>query len=209
MQPLNFIGVLISFLDLKGPVVKKPSFMKILLFLTFLSSFSAFAREFIPNVSLALQESKQIDWDRAVSETVEIDAPVSEVWKYVSDSTRAHEWSVFFDHITPLSSGVPDGHVGSLRTCYRNENEQGKRWSEVTLEVLPRQRRQIATFDLVNFGFKSFTKTDYALVRQIYIPVDGSKTVLKFQTLSSPSSSHFSKIAFEASRRKTDRKSVV
>lgn len=37
-----------------------------------------------------------------VSEHVDINAPVADVWEYVSNSYNTREWSVYFHHISPL-----------------------------------------------------------------------------------------------------------
>lgn len=64
-----------------------------------------------------------------IKSVIEINASAEEVWKYVSNSDNAREWSVFFHHITPLP-GATDGQVGSTRRCFQLENETGMRWDE-------------------------------------------------------------------------------
>src|SRR3712207_6593650 len=74
---------------------------------------------------------------------VRINAPVEAVWEYGSDSRRANEWSVYFDHITPVEGDghPPDGTIGAFRICYRNVDESGPRWSETTEAAEPLRHR--------------------------------------------------------------------
>jgi len=83
---------------------------------------------------------------------VEIAAPVEAVWAYVGDSGRADEWSVYFDHISPLpESPVPDGRVGALRRCFRRADETGVWWDEEVVALRPQTHREIRTYALRGF----------------------------------------------------------
>ena len=81
------------------------------------------------------------------SHSVVINAPVKEVWDFLSDNRHAKGWSVIFDHIRPLeSSPVAEGQIGALRRCFRNDNEEGFFWDERTLTAEPYKRRTLRTY---------------------------------------------------------------
>lgn len=48
------------------------------------------------------KESMAVNWSKSVQSSVVINASLDEVWEYASDSTKASEWSVYFDHISPF-----------------------------------------------------------------------------------------------------------
>mgnify|MGYP000754414534 CR=1 FL=1 len=86
------------------------------------------------------------------AETMEIQAPLEDVWTYAGDSLRATEWSVYFDHISLLpGSPVPDGQVGALRRCYRRADESGVTWDEEVVALAPMAYREIRTYALRGF----------------------------------------------------------
>jgi hypothetical protein len=119
-----------------------------------------------------------------IEHEVEIDAPVSAVWEYGSDSTRAAEWSVYFHHITPVEGdGRPaDGQLGSLRVCYRLADETGPRWDETTEAVIPYQYREIRTFNLVGFPLAALSRGQEFEVRQHYRALDQERSALRFRS---------------------------
>jgi hypothetical protein len=81
--------------------------------------------------------------------TVVINAPIEAVWAYTGKAAKAADWSVFFDHISPLP-GIPEGQVGALRRCYRHADETGLTWDEATVSVQAPTFRQIRTFNIRN-----------------------------------------------------------
>lgn len=86
-----------------------------------------------------------------VSESVVIEAPVEDVWEYVSDSENAREWSVYFHHIAPME-GVEDGKPGAIRRCYRSlDKEEDVYWDEITLETIPHEYRRILAYNKQGF----------------------------------------------------------
>ena len=115
---------------------------------------------------------------KQVSYSVIIDAPVEKVWGYVSDSSNAKDWSVYFDHISALP-GVKDGRPGSLRRCFRNADEEGAFWDEEVVKVKLNEYREIRTFNLNGFGGPELNKAQFK-VQQIYEEVDKGKTKLSF-----------------------------
>lgn len=122
--------------------------------------------------------------------SVVIQAPLDAVWEYVSDSTSATDWSVYFHHIAPLpESPEPDGRVGSLRRCFRRADGTGVRWDEeVTIVETPdadgAARREIRTYALR--GFRRHlaplaARTEYR-VEQRFTALSESTTRLTFST---------------------------
>ena len=119
------------------------------------------------------------------AESIEIEAPLEDVWTYAGDSRRATEWSVYFDHITPLpESPVPDGQVGSLRRCYRRADETGIVWDEEVVAVVPGRYREIRTYALRHF--RSLMQPVAAIsayrVAQHYDQLGPERTRLTFST---------------------------
>ncbi len=108
---------------------------------------------------------------------VVIEAPIEAVWEYVGDSRNAAEWSVYFDHITPLPGG-PDGGVGALRRCYRHADETGNRWDEVVVELQPQTYRQIRTYGLHGFP-PEFGQPEFR-VHQRFTKLGPNRTRLEF-----------------------------
>jgi hypothetical protein len=176
--------------------------MKICILLT-LSLFIFVAKaSSLPALSDLLIEAGKVKWDDSLSKSIIIKAPLKTVWDYASDSTKARDWSVYFDHISPLP-GVPDGMVGSVRRCFRNANEKGPYWDEVTIETLPEASRQIVTYNLSNFMFNFIVDGQYAFVRQLYRALDETTTELTFQT-GHPSDANFrTKLGFKLAESET------
>ena len=171
--------------------------------LLFLVLFSVTARAELPSVDSLLAESQTIEWKEAVSESITVNAPVSELWKYASDSTKAVDWSIYFDHISPLAGPAPDGQVGSLRRCFRNKNEQGEFWDEVITQIAPEKLRQITTYNFGNYPLRFVHKDEYVFVRQIYRAIDDKTSELKFETMYRPESNFIFKLIFKMSRKET------
>ena len=117
--------------------------------------------------------------------SVEIAAPVEDVWAYAGDSHHASEWSVYFDHIAPLpESPVPDGRVGALRRCYRRADETGPRWDEEVVALVPQRYREIRTYALRGFRPAvqwALSPTQFR-VGQHYEALDADRTRLTFST---------------------------
>lgn len=141
---------------------------------------------------------KKLDWSQAYSGSVTVDRPISEVWAYVSDSTKAREWSVYFHHIGLISDPKTDGQVGATRRCYRNENEKGVFWDEDILAVEPEKQRILLSY---NFnGFRSETKTYSSFVMQEYIRLNEHQTKLVFKTMGTEAMTFLDKIIFYFAR---------
>lgn len=114
-----------------------------------------------------------------ISESIVIDAPVAEVWSYVSASENAREWSVYFHHITPLP-GTVDGEVGSIRRCFRTKAEiDGVWWDELVLEVRPERYRRILSYNAHGFPGPILNSGEF-YVHQFYEPLAEDRTRLTF-----------------------------
>jgi uncharacterized protein YndB with AHSA1/START domain len=85
--------------------------------------------------------------------TVEINAPVDSVFKFLGNSKNASRWSVYVDHITPLNAdSFPDGSVGCRRRCFCNKDETGTQWDELTTERVPDKKRQLTIYNMKDFS---------------------------------------------------------
>ncbi|MBI4345991.1 MAG: SRPBCC family protein [Elusimicrobia bacterium] len=115
------------------------------------------------------------------SNSVEIDAPVELVWAYVGDSRNAAEWSVYFDHITPLP-GEPDGRAGSRRRCYRRADETGIAWDERVERVEEFRLREIHTFAVRGFRDPLLNEAEYRVLQR-FEPLPGGRTRLSFDSV--------------------------
>ncbi len=144
-------------------------------------------------------DDKQLDWSAAISASVEIDRPVSEVWTYVSDTKNAIQWSIYFHHISNLPNEFPDGAVGAIRRCYRNENEAGVFWDEKVLFIKSEKTRIIYSY---NFnGYYAESKTYSAYVLQDYTYMGENKTRLTFKTQASAEMTAWDRIMFYFSKK--------
>ncbi len=114
---------------------------------------------------------------KLIKKSVVINAPAAQVYAYLGNSDNAQKWSVFVDHITTLNSdSVPDGQKGSVRRCFVNDDEQGKRWDEEIMVVEPNQRRQLTCYNYAGFDM---TAGDLRTEQLYEAPEDG-KCLLSF-----------------------------
>ncbi|WP_164891197.1 SRPBCC family protein [Botryobacter ruber] len=114
---------------------------------------------------------------KVITNTVEIDASVDSVYRFLGNSANATRWSVFVNHITPLNNdSFPDGIAGSRRRCFCQQDEQGMQWDELITEVVPNQKRQLTIYNLQNFPM---TAANLA-TEQLYEPISNSKCRLTF-----------------------------
>lgn len=132
-----------------------------------------------------------------------IEAPVEKTWEYASNSLEAVNWSIYFDHISPLEAPAPDGEVGSLRRCFRNQDEKGYAWDEVIINVEPQKLRQIVTYNFINFPFSWIHSGEYVFVRQLYESLGPQKSKLTFETITRDGGNPFFRFLFWVSRKKT------
>lgn len=112
-----------------------------------------------------------------VKHTVEINAPVKDVFNFLGNSKNASRWSVFVHHINTLNADVvPDGIPGSRRRCFCRADEKGMQWDELITEVVPNRKRQLTIYNLKDFPV---TAKNLA-TEQLYETVNESKCRLTF-----------------------------
>jgi hypothetical protein len=97
--------------------------------------------------------------DFHVVDSVVIHASPREVFEFMSDSSQARGWSIFFDHITPLP-GSPDGGLGAKRRCFRRPDETGPRWDEEVVGFEPYTSRRIHVYDAAGFRAGIYVGTE-------------------------------------------------
>jgi len=114
---------------------------------------------------------------KLMRETVEIAAPIADVYQYLGKSENAKDWSVFVDHITPLNADeVRDGAVGSIRRCFVQADEKGVIWDELTTIVESNKRRQLTIYNLQGFPMTA----DNLRTEQLYKKISDQETKLTF-----------------------------
>jgi len=114
---------------------------------------------------------------KLVQHSVIIHAPVDSVFAYLGNSSNARDWSVYVDHIKPLNTAtVADGTIGSTRRCYCHADETGQRWDERTTVVERNKRRQLTTYNLVDFPVQA----DGLASEQLYERIDEHTCRLTF-----------------------------
>jgi len=114
---------------------------------------------------------------KLIINTVEINASVDSVFKFLGKSSNASKWSVYVNHITPLNADtVPDGQPGSKRRCFQNADETGIWWDELITEVEKNKKRQLRIYNTHNFPFTA----DSLATEQLYESIGKDKCKLSF-----------------------------
>ncbi len=114
---------------------------------------------------------------KLIKHTVQIDAPITYVFKFLGNSKNASKWSVFVHHITPLNAdSVLDGAIGSRRRCFCNANETGTMWDELVTENILNSKRQITIYNLKNFSMTA----EHLATEQLYEVIDQNKCKVTF-----------------------------
>ena len=112
-----------------------------------------------------------------VMQSIVINASADSVYNYLGNSANAHFWSVYVHHISTLNKdSVPDGQVGSIRRCFRNKNEQGKQWDEMTIINEKNKRRKLSIYNTKGFALM----VDSIATEQIYYSLGPNKCRLIF-----------------------------
>lgn len=109
-----------------------------------------------------------------------IEAPIEVVWAYTADSTKAKDWSVFFDHIEPVGP-ITDGQVGAFRRCFRRFNKTGLTWDEEIVQVVPYKFRQLRTFNIQNSPIESMQEFEFDVFHHLR-KIDEKTTELVFSS---------------------------
>jgi hypothetical protein len=134
--------------------------------------------------------------------SVIIEAPVAEVWAYLSDNTKARDWSIFFHHITSLDD--LDGAVGATRRCFVFADETGRYWDETVVGTEFHRTRHIDMYDIVGYKVPGSNTYHYD-VWQLYEALGPSRTKLTFRTAPAKGSGFGQHLVWAVSRRKTNR----
>ena len=125
---------------------------------------------------------------KLLKESILIDAPVEQVYAYLGNSDNASEWSIYVDHIATLNSDqISDGEQGSIRRCFVNANESGKRWDEEVLLVEFNTRRRLSCYNYVGFKVTAGTLN----TEQIYEETKDGNCLLSFTLFFPPGESTF------------------
>ena len=107
---------------------------------------------------------------KIIIETIMIDVNTEIVYNYLANSNNAKDWSIYVDYITPLNSDIyKDGEKGSIRRCFKTENEIEMYWDEEILINEKNKLRQLSIYNMTNFKISS----NHLLTEQIYNPRDG------------------------------------
>ena len=125
---------------------------------------------------------------KSVKENILIKAPVEKVYSYLGNSKNAREWSVYIDHINTLNSDqIADGEQGSIRQCFVNEDEKGKRWYEETLFTELNTRRRLSCYKFIDFEITAGT----LYTEQVYEETKDGHCLLSFTLFIPPGESTF------------------
>ena len=114
-------------------------------------------------------------------ESIEIDAPVAAVWSYLGDNSNAANWSVYFKSIRTLSSTGTgqDLAVGTIRRCYRSDDERSPYWDELTLEMEPQKYRKILSYNFQGYQGDHFLHAQF-VVHNYFEALGPGRTRLTF-----------------------------
>lgn len=109
--------------------------------------------------------------------SIEVNVSADSLFNYLGNSSNASKWSSFVDHISTINADEHiDGTVGSVRRCYVQADEEGMRWDEEILEIIPNKKRLLSIFN-----FEEFAITSPGLVtEQIYESITDQKTKVSF-----------------------------
>jgi len=114
---------------------------------------------------------------KLIKHSVVINASADSVFHFLGNSANATRWSVFVNHISPLNAQeVSDGKIGSKRRCFCNADEKGQQWDEIITEVIPSKKRQLRTYNYVDFPIYA----DGLGTEQLYKPLGENKCELSF-----------------------------
>ena len=118
---------------------------------------------------------------KLITESILINTSCEAAYKYLGNSDNVRVWSVYVDHISPINEDkVTDGHLGSIRRCFKNNHEKDGRWDEEILFTKKNKLRRLSCFN-----FQDLTLSPGLLhTEQIYEDKNGD-CLLKF-TLFSP-----------------------
>lgn len=112
--------------------------------------------------------------EKALVAEIDINAPASQLFKYLGNSSTASDWSSFVNTIKPLNhKKVKDGNVGSIRRCFGKE--EGVVWDEKIIDLRVNRKRRLSIFNTKGFPLMA----DNLVTEQVYIPEENGKTKLQ------------------------------
>jgi hypothetical protein len=115
-----------------------------------------------------------------MSESIDIDAPPEKVWNYLGHNPNASSWSVYFKTIRTLNSpSGQDTAVGSIRRCYRGEDETSPFWDELTLEVKAPTYRKILSYNFSGYKNPKLKQAQFVVHNRLELLPNG-RTRLTF-----------------------------
>lgn len=145
----------------------------------------------VPSHTLVVRKPKQ----RAEASVV-IEASPAAVWDYLSDNSKAEEWSVYFHHIATLDAAA------QTRRCFMNADESGKRWDERVVGIALHRVRHIDMYNMTEYGVPGVQNHHYD-VYQLYERLGPNRTKLTFRTAPAKGASFGQHLLWAAARRKT------
>ena len=85
---------------------------------------------------------------KLITESILINTSCEAAYKYLGNSDNVRVWSVYVDHISPINEDkVTDGHLGSIRRCFKNNHEKDGRWDEEILFTKKNKLRRLSCFN--------------------------------------------------------------
>jgi hypothetical protein len=85
---------------------------------------------------------------KLITESILINTSCEAAYKYLGNSDNVRVWSVYVDHISPINEDkVTDGHLGSIRRCFKNNHEKDGRWDEEILFTEKNKLRRLSCFN--------------------------------------------------------------
>jgi hypothetical protein len=114
---------------------------------------------------------------KGIVTTVKINTSLQKLYAYLGNSNNARQWSSYVHHITTLNADtIADGQIGSIRRCFKNENEKGVQWDEVVTQNIINNKREIQIYNAHDF----LVYQPGLYTSQLYTAIDSNTTQLQF-----------------------------
>ena len=157
-------------------IFSNPNFKSPLLFTPFL-----FASLIFAIIAFSPYKKDKFLSYKLINESILINTSCEVAYKYLGNSHNTKDWSVYVDHISPINEDkVADGHHGSIRRCFKNNNEKDGTWDEEILFIEKNKLRRLSCFNFRDL----IISPGFLHAEQIYEDKNGD-CLLKF-TLFSP-----------------------
>ena len=124
---------------------------------------------------------------------------------FLSDNSKAHHWSVFFDQIEiylPTRTWNNVDGLGARRRCYRNRESRGYYWDEEVVHTIPGRLKRIYTFNVSNDTWPRswFTEGAETYTDNIYTTIDENQTKFTFATVSLSTTNAISQASYSSDK---------